>query len=70
MYDASNAIQLTVLEMKSSTVASGAMQTWRSHPYGGDHAAQMGRYFVLAQGEKPDPVRIEAFLADFKKQLK
>jgi hypothetical protein len=70
VYDASNGIQLTVLEMKSSTAAREAMQTWRSQPYQGDRAAQMGRYFVIAQGEKPDPVRIEAFLADFKKQLK
>jgi hypothetical protein len=46
------------------------MQTMRSQNYDGYHAAQMGRYLVIAQGEKPDPARIEAFLADFKKQLK
>jgi hypothetical protein len=69
MYDASNAIQLTVLETKGSTIAYEAMQSWRSRPYGGDHAAQIGRYFVIAGGEKPDPVAIEAFLADFKKEL-
>ncbi|MCZ2155146.1 MAG: hypothetical protein LC114_14810 [Bryobacterales bacterium] len=70
VYDASNGVQLTVLEMKNSTATLEAMQTWRSQPYGGDHAVQIGRYFAIAQGEKPDPVRIEAFLADFKKQLK
>lgn len=70
LYDASNPIQLTVFETKGSTVAFEAMQTWRSQPDYGYHAAQMGRYFVIAQAEKPDPARIEAFLADFKKQLK
>jgi hypothetical protein len=68
VYDASNPIQLAVFETKGSTVAFEAMQTWRSQ--GGYQAAQMGRYFVIAQGEKPDPARIEAFLADFEKQLK
>lgn len=70
VYDASNGIQLTVAEMKNSTVAWQAMQSWRSQPYGGDQAVQTGCYFVIAQGEKPDPARIAAFLADFKKQLK
>jgi hypothetical protein len=70
VYDASNGIQMTVLEMKSSTLASEAMRMWRSQPYRGGHATKIGRYFVVAQGEKPDPVRIEAFLAAFKKQLK
>jgi hypothetical protein len=70
VYDASNPIQLTVFETKGSTAAFEAMQTWRSKPYCCYHVAQMGRYLVIAQGEKPDPARIEAFLADFKKQLK
>jgi hypothetical protein len=70
VYDASNGIQLTVFETKGSTVAFEAMQTWRSQRYDGYHAAQMDRYLVIAQGEKPDPARIEAFLADFKKHLK
>jgi hypothetical protein len=70
VYDASNPMQLTVFETKGSTVAFEAMQTWRSQPNYGYHAAQMGRYLVIAQAEKPDPAGIEAFLADFKKQLK
>jgi hypothetical protein len=69
VYDASNAIQLTVFETRSSTAASQAMQTRRGQPSGGGDAAQMGRYFVIAEGEKPDPAGIEAFLAGFRKQL-
>ncbi len=69
VYDASNAIQLTVLETKSSKLAFEALQTWRSQPYDGGQAVQIGRYLVIAQSEKPDSVGMEAFLADFKKQL-
>lgn len=68
LYDASNPIQLTVFETKGSAVASEAIQAWRAPD--GYHAAQMGRYFVIAQGEKPDPAAIEAFLVAFEKQLR
>jgi hypothetical protein len=46
------------------------MHTWRSKPYGGDQALQTGRHFAIAEGEKPDPAGVDAFLADFKRQLK
>src|SRR5688572_15003335 len=62
VYDASNPIQLTVFETKSYAVALEAMQTWRAQA--GSHAAQIGRYFVIAQSEKPDPAGMRAFLTD------
>ena len=67
VYDASNPIQLTVFEAKRTAVALEAIQTWRAQA--GTHAAQMGRYFVIAQSEKPDSAVMRAFLADFEKQL-
>jgi len=70
VYDASNGIQLTVLETKDSTVALKVMQTWRSQPYDGSQIVQMSRYLVIVQSEKPDRAGIQTFLADFRKQLK
>ena len=67
-YTASNGIQLTVFETKSNSVAFEAMQTWRATD--GKIATQIGRYFVIAQGEKPDPAGIDAFLSDFERQLR
>ena len=68
VYDASNPIQLTVVETKGWAVAFEAMQKWRAQE--GSRAAQMDRYFVIAQSEKPDPVALQAFLTDFEQQLK
>jgi hypothetical protein len=68
VYDASNTIQLTVFETKSHGVALEAMQKWRTQA--GTQAALFGRYFVIAQSEKPDPAGMRAFLADFEKQLR
>lgn len=68
VYDASNGIQLTVFETKSSSVAFEAMQQWRAKD--GKTATQIGRFFVIAQGEKPDPAGINAFLSDFERQLR
>jgi hypothetical protein len=67
VYDASNPIQLTVYETTSSAVALEAIQTWRAQT--GAYAVQIGRLFVIAQSEKPDPAGMRAFLADFEKQL-
>lgn len=67
LYDASNPIQLTVYETRSSSVAREAKQ--KSPQRDGFHSAQKGRFLVLAQGEKPDPVTIRRFLMDFEKHL-
>lgn len=67
IYSDSNAIQLTVCETASSSVAFESLQKWRAQD--GRRAAHLGRYFVVAQAEKPDPAAVDAFLNDFEKQL-
>ncbi len=68
VYNASNPIQLTVCETAGSSVAFESIQTWRAQD--GRRAAHLGRYFVVAQAEKPDPAAVDAFLNDFEKQLR
>ena len=68
LYEASNPVQLKVFETKCSSVAFEALQTWRPHE--GRRAMQVGRFFVEAQMEKPDPATLDAFLNDFEKQLR
>ena len=67
LYEASNPVQLKVFETKSSSVAFEALQTWR--PLEGRRAMQVGRFFVEAQMEKPDPATLDAFLTDFERKL-
>ena len=66
-YDGSNALQLICFETKSSSVAFEALQKWR--PEEGRRASQVGRYFIVAQMEKPDPKTLDTFLTGFEKQL-
>ena len=68
VYDASNGVQLKVFETKGSSVAFEALQTWR--PREGRRAMQVGRFFVEAQMENPDPATLDAFLTDFERKLK
>lgn len=67
LYNASNPIQLTVYETRSSAFAREAKQRWTTRD--SFHAATIGRFFVLAQGEKPDPASIQTFLTDFEKHI-
>jgi hypothetical protein len=49
LYDASNPIQLTVHETRTSGAARRAKETWT--PRDSFHAVSIGRFFLLAQGE-------------------
>ncbi len=66
-YDGSNGLQVICFETKSSSVAFEALQKWR--PEADRRASQVGRYFIVAQLEKPDPKTLDTFLAGFEKQL-
>ena len=66
-YQASNPIQVIVFETTGSSVAFEALQNWRAHD--GKLAVHAGRFFVVAQCEKPDPEALNAFLSALEKQL-
>lgn len=66
-YQGSNPIQVIVCETTGSSVAFEALQNWRAQD--GKLAIHVGRYFVVAQSEKPDPAALNAFLTAFEKQL-
>lgn len=66
-YQGSNPIQVVVCETTGSSVAFEALQHWRAQD--GKLATHVGRYFVVAQSEKPDPAALNTFLTAFEKQL-
>lgn len=66
-YEGTNPLQVLVFETTGSSVAFEALQQWRAQE--GKLAVHAGRYFLVARSEKPDPAKLNAFLAEFEKHL-